>query len=247
MRHFPKDILKHARPETKPELPRKIRLMAKFFGKQNALEYIWNYYERESEKRVPFYLPYIYMKEIFDYLRRCAQIPKKQISMVLIDDEDGRIDYFLYHFLEELNYLTIVTPRGDYFAGLQERAFQELGLIIDVVLPWEEKNLRGNLVWDFSEQLQKEDCYPAGSLCFMPHKKPWKIQELLRSCEKMTAVSLKKVNVDEQELSPTLAEALLVPAHFPFRESRCEELALWCKTRKWALKLKVEEPKNLDI
>ena len=84
MRHFQKDILKHARPETKPELPRKIRLRAKFFGKQNALEYIWNYYERESEKRVPFYLPYIYMKEIFDSLRRYAQIPKKQIGMVLI-------------------------------------------------------------------------------------------------------------------------------------------------------------------
>lgn len=239
MKHFQNDILKYARPETKPEIPRKIRLRAKFFGKQKALEYIWNYYERESVRRIPFYLPYIYMKEIFDYLRRYGEIPRKQISVVLIDDEDARIDYFLYEFLEDLNYLTIVTSRKEYFVSLQERAFQELGLLIDLVQPWEEKNLRGNLVWDFSDLLQRADCYPEGSICFMPHKKEWKIRELLQCCDKMTAVSIDTVEVNGERITPSMAEALLVPANFPFRKSRCEELAVWCKMRKWAIKLKV--------
>lgn len=64
------DIVKLARPETLPEIPRKIRWKARFFGKQILLQYLKDYYERESMERVPFYLPYIYIKENFDYLRR---------------------------------------------------------------------------------------------------------------------------------------------------------------------------------
>ena len=90
-----KELLKLARPETRPKLARKIRFMARIFGSQKVLEYIWDYYERESESRIPFYLPYIYLKECMAYLRRYAKIPKKQICMVLIDDGDYKIDYFL--------------------------------------------------------------------------------------------------------------------------------------------------------
>lgn len=226
-----------ARPETKPEIPRRVRWKANFFGKHYLSEYLWNYYRKESESRIPFYLPYIYMKENFGYLRRYGKIPRKQINMVLIDGDDGRIDYFLYEFLEELNYLTIITDRKKYFEGLQERAFQELGLLIDLVLPWEEKNLRGNLVWDFSDKLQKSDCYPAGSICFMPHKKEWKIRELLGSCPEIIVVSVTKVIIGENCVLPSMAESLLVPAKFPFRKSRCDALRQWCRAQKWQMKM----------
>lgn len=233
-----------ARPETRPDIPRKIRWKAKLFGSQCLSEYLWNYYEKESEARVPFYLPYIYIKENFYYLRRYAQIPKKQVSMVLIDGNDSRTDYFLYEFLEELNYLTIVTDRQKYFESLQERAFQELGLLIDLALPWEQKNIRGNLVWDFTEQLQKADCYPENSICFMPHKKEWKIKELLRECKLTAAVSLKEVEIGEVCISTSLAECLLVPANFPFRKSRCEDLKDWCRSQKWTVKMGVQKPEK---
>lgn len=227
------------REETLPEIPGKVRWKAKFFGKGQLLEYIRNYYEEESVRRVPFYLPYIYMKEIFRYLCRYAKIPKKQVSMVLIDDADARTDYFLYEFLEELNYLTIVTDRTKYYEGLQERAFQELGLLIDLVQPWEEKHLRGNLVWDFSDKLQKVDCYPEDCICFLPHKKEWKIKELLKECPTMTAVSLKEIEIGSLSLQPSMAECLLVPGGFPFRKSRCEELKSWCHRKRWLVKMSV--------
>lgn len=229
-----------ARPETKPEIPGKVRWRARFFGKRHLSEYLRNYYQKESECRIPFYLPYIYMKENFEFLRRYGKIPRKQINMVLIDGNDGRTDYFLYEFLEELNYLTIVTDRQKYFEGLQERAFQELGLLIDLVLPWEEKNLRGNLVWDFSDKLQKPDCYPAGSICFMPHKKEWKIKELLGSCPGITVVSLTKVVIGQNSILPSMAETLLVPAKFPFRKSRCDDLRRWCQAQKWQMKMSAQ-------
>lgn len=233
-----------ARPETRPDIPRKVRWRARLFGSQCLSEYLWNYYERESEARIPFYLPYIYMKENFYYLRRYAQIPKKQVSMVLIDGDDSRTDYFLYEFLEELNYLTIVTERQKYFESLQERAFQELGLLIDLALPWEQKNIRGNLVWDFTDQLQKLDCYPENSICFMPHKKEWKIKELLRDGLITAAVSLKEVEIGETCISTPLAESLLVPANFPFRKSRCEDLRDWCRNQKWTVKMAVQKPEK---
>ena len=231
-------IIELARTETLPEVPVKIRWKAKFFGKHIIKTYYQEYYERESGKRMPFYLPYLFMQEHFDYLRRYGRIPRHQISMVLIDGMDERIDYFLYEFLEKLNYLTIVTERKEYFEGLQERAFQELGLLIDLVRPWEEKNLRGNMVWDFTDRLQRADCYPEGSLCFMPHKKEWKIKELLSECKNMTVVSIKNVEIKETCILPALAETMLVPKNFPFRKSRLEELRRWCKEEKWKVKLK---------
>ena len=151
------ELLEIARPETRPKLTWKVRWKAKLFGKQKILEYLWNYYERESEHRLPFYIPYIYMKDCFEYLRRYAKIQKSKICMIIIDDGDYRTEYFLNEFLETLNYLTIITNRREYFERLQETAFQEMGLLIDLVLPWEEKKLQGNLVWDFTESIQKAD------------------------------------------------------------------------------------------
>lgn len=237
MEHFTAEFLNEARAETKPEIPGKLLWKAKFFGKHKIIEYLTNYYEREAGNRVPFYLPYVYMKENFDYLRRYAGVPKHQISMVLIDGNDERIDYFLTEFVGELNFLTIVTDRKEYFESLQERAFQELGLLIELVYPWEEKTLQGNMVWDFTKNLQSTDCYPKGSICFMPHKKQWKILELLRTCDEITTVFVKCVEISEICILPSVAETLLVPPHFPFRKSRCEELKKWCKMRKWNIKL----------
>ena len=235
------------RAETLPELPVRVRWRARLFGKGKLWEYIKNYYEEESAHRVPFYLPYIYMKEIFRYLCRYACIPKKSVSMVLIDGGDLRTDYFLYEFLEELNYLTIITDRPEYFESLQERSFQELGLLIDLVRPWEKKHISGNLVWDFSENLQLSDCYPKDCICFTGHKKEWKVQELLRECPTITALTIDEIWVRGFSVYPSMAEGFLVPADFPFRKSRCEDLKKWCRQKEWRVKLKARTLKNLDI
>ncbi len=235
-----KKLLQNARPETRPKIPRKIRWNERLFGKQKRYEYLWNYYKRESEGRVPFYVPYIYMEECFRYLRKYGQLSKGQIGMVLIDDGDYRIDYFLNCFLEDFNYLTIVTQRQEYFENLQERAFQELGLLVELVYPWEEKILSGNLVWDFTEHMQKADCYPKESICFVPHKKGWKIKDLLEEGKDLTAVSVEGIGTGSGIVSAAFAESLLVPVGVSFRKTRCEELRMWCKMRKWTVKLRAQ-------
>ena len=239
-----KKLPKLVRPETIPEIPVKVRWKSKLFGKKRIWEYIASYYKEESEGRIPLYLPYIYLKECYRYLCQTAGIRGKQVRMVLIDGGDGRTDYLLYEFLEFFQYLTIITERPAYFEGLQERAFQELGLLIELVLPWEEQNLEGNIVWDFTENLQKKNCYPKGAVCFVPHKKEWKITDLLKECTEITTISIGGVEVENRLFSPSLAESFLVPAHFPFRQSRCDELKQWCRQKRWSLKMNVRNPQK---
>lgn len=247
MNELTKRLPELIRQETLPEIPGRIRWRARLFGKGKLWEYIKNYYEEESVRRVPFYLPYIYMKEIFRYLCRYGKIPQKAVSMVLIDGGDSRTDYFLYEFLEELNYLTIITDRPEYFESLQERAFQELGLLIDLVKPWEKKHISGNLLWDFSGNLQMADCYPENCICFVGHKKDWKVKELLRECETITAVTVEKIMVRGFSIHPSMAECFLATKDFPFRKSCCGELEKWCRQKEWRVKMKVRTLKNLDI
>lgn len=237
MEEWLKRLPELARKETLPEIPRGLRWRLRIFGKDHTIEYIAAYYQEESADRVPFYLPYIYMKEIFRYLCQCGGLRKKQVDLVLIDGGDSRIDYFLYEFLEELNYLTIITERKAYFESLQERAFQELGLLIDLWRPWEEKYLKGNLVWDFSEQLQQKDCYPESAVCFAPHKKRWKQRELLKDSKNIQMVFLKNIEAGNLILAPALAESLLIPPGFPFRETRCQDLRKWCSYRHWSIRM----------
>ena len=238
------EIVKHARVETIPEIPKKIRWRARIFGKSQIEQFYERYYQRESERRIPFYLPYLQMRTHFDYLRRYGKIPKNQICMVLIDGGDERTDYFLYEFLEELNFLTIVTERKEYFTCLQERVFEQLGLLLELVRPWEAKNLQGNLVWDFTSVLQPAECYPKNSICFMPHKKEWKIKEQLLSGQEIVAVFIKDVEVNGVKIHPSMAEAMLIPGRFPFRKSRCEELARWSGRERWSVKLRARTLEN---
>lgn len=247
MEYIEKEVLKYARPETKPIIPRKIRWKAKAFGNVHCMNYLWDYYKRESEDRVPFYLPSVFLKECMEYLCRYGKIPRREMDVILIDGGDFRIDEFLKEYLEDFHYVTIVTDRKEYFTGLQERAFSESGILIDLVHSWEEKRLQGNLVWDFSEKLQRQDCYPEGSICFLPCKKEWKQKEVLRAGHNLTVVSIKEVEAKGIKMLPSLAESLIVPKGISFRPSRCKKLREWCKIQKWTLRLKAQTLKNLDI
>ena len=95
-------------------------------------------------------------------------------------------------------------------------------------------------MWDFTDTIQKNDCYPKGSICFLPHKKEWKVKDLLESVPNITTVSLKCIEAAGACITPTLAESLLIPWGMRFRKSRCEEVKRWCKMKNLKLKLKAE-------
>ncbi len=223
-----KRLLALAQKDTLPEIPWKIRWKSRFFGNETVVNYLWDYYTGEAEGRIPFYLPYIYRREGYDYLRRSAGLAKKEVTLILIDNGDARTDYLLCEFLEELNYLTIVTERREYFSGFADRAFQELGLLVDLYLPWQAKQLNGNLVWDLTAAVQTPGCYPEGSVCLIPHKTRQQKQELESLCRKCTFLMLQSCRSSGTLIPASLAETLLVPPYLPFRAGRCEMLKEKC-------------------
>ena len=68
------------------------------------------------------------------------------------------------------------------------------------------------------------------------------IFDYLRSvCSKITVVTLAAVETPEGSICPAMAERLLVPAGFPFRETRCRDLKMWCGKKKWMVKMNVQK------
>ena len=78
----------------------------------------------------------------------------------------------------------------------------------------------------------------------LPHKKEWKIKEQLLCSQGITAVFVKEVEVNGMKIPPSMAEAMLIPRRFPFRKSRCEELARWSKQQGWNVKLRARTLEN---
>lgn len=235
MKEYQKEILKMAEKDTLPKLPKKFWKFQRWFSQEYFWEYLWNYYMEESKGRRPFYLPYLYLREEQDFLRRTGQMALEEIHLVIIDSEDERCGYLLQELLWKLNYLTILTNRKKYFEGLKNRAFQEMGLIIELYYPWQEKHVYGNLIWDLTDKLQPKDCYPSGSICFMPHKSQVQKEILGEQCPDTRFFLMPDILWRDQKLTANFAEALSVPCYFPFRESRCEDLKIKSRNCHWKL------------
>lgn len=98
----------------------------------------------------------MYMKEtprIVTYFRREKGISRKDMELVLIDDEDRpayQIAQIAEYLMKDLNIFYLVTEREDVFEELAEEAMEEYGLLL-VFLSGEGGTAPGNLVLDVRE------------------------------------------------------------------------------------------------
>lgn len=98
----------------------------------------------------------MYMKEtprIVTYFRREKGISRKDMELVLIDDEDRpayQIAQIAEYLMKDLNIFYLVTEREDVFEELAEEAMEEYGLLL-VFLSGEGRTAPGNLVLDVRE------------------------------------------------------------------------------------------------
>lgn len=91
--------------------------------------------------------------EVVTYLRREKGIAKKNLELVLVDDEDRpayQIAQIAEYLMEDLNVFYLVTGRADAFEELSEEAMEEYGLLL-VLLPKETETAPGNLLLDVRE------------------------------------------------------------------------------------------------
>lgn len=97
----------------------------------------------------------MYMREtpkIVTYFRREKGIARKDMELVLVDDEDRpayQIAQIAEYLMKDLNIFYLATNREDAFEDLAEEAMEEYGLLL-VFLP-EGRTGAGNLVLDVRE------------------------------------------------------------------------------------------------
>ena len=123
------------------------RLLARFRRKEPAQET-----EKKEEKKSFS----AYMREspkILAYFRRERGISKRELELVLVDNEDRpayQIAQIAEYLMPDLNLFYIATGRPDAFEDLAEEAMEEYGLLL-TLLTDAGGQLPGNLVLDTNE------------------------------------------------------------------------------------------------
>lgn len=119
---------------------------------------LWQSFKREEQtetlqNEVPQKSFFLYITEItkvLTYFRREKGISKKDLELVLIDNEDQpayQVVEIVESLIKDLNFLYLVTRRPNYFEEMIDEALEEYGLLV-VVLAELMEPIPGNLVLD---------------------------------------------------------------------------------------------------
>lgn len=101
-----------------------------------------------------FFLYIVKVPEILTYLRREQGISRKNLELVLVDNEEEpawKIEQVIELVLPDLNLLYLVTGRGKTFEELTERALEEHGLLIVLLEEMPGQEALGNLLLDLND------------------------------------------------------------------------------------------------
>lgn len=121
--------------------------------------------ERNSERaeKERTLIKFLYLRELVEIARDKLRVKEKDMKLVIIDSHDKRIEHVLEQFINNLNYLTIITNREEYFTGFRDMIYDTTGLVVE----FEELPLRnhidGNIIIDLdSESYKNYNFFPYG-------------------------------------------------------------------------------------
>ena len=109
--------------------------------------------EKPAEEK-SFLLYTRYAPQILTWFRREKGIPKKDLQLAVIDDEEQpawKVIRLLEILMTDLNLLYLITKRGEAFEELAEQAYEENGLLILIQEEDEDGNIPGNPVLDLRD------------------------------------------------------------------------------------------------
>lgn len=110
--------------------------------------------ETQPEERKSFYLYIGSVPKILTWFRREKGIPKKDLELALIDDEEQpawQIARIAELVIQDLNLLYLVTDRPEAYEELAEEAMEERGLLVTLCPLSEADHPPGNLALDIRE------------------------------------------------------------------------------------------------
>lgn len=105
------------------------------------------------------FLMFLYLKEVLEIARKRHYISRKRMKVLVIDSEDQKIEYLLDEIGEDLNYLTIVTKRREYFMDYVEKVYQETGLLISLISKPLSSPVDGNVIINLDYEQDKNYRY----------------------------------------------------------------------------------------
>lgn len=150
------------------------------------------------------------MELIFMQLLRERKIPKKEMKLVCMDRPDLDILGLLEKWKTDLNFLTIVTDRPEYYGEFADRMFEETGLLVSFFTRPLSRQLYGNLVLDFGRSGEKEYLfYPKGASVVDLSEDPDRMRFVLAKRKDIHYYNRLYLKQNGREVDAGLAEAAL--------------------------------------
>lgn len=118
----------------------------------------------ERAERERSLIKFLYLRQLVAIAREKLHIEEKDMKLVIIDSHDKRIEHVLEQFVCNLNYLTIITNREEYFDGFRDMIYDTTGLVVEFEeLPIKD-HIEGNIIIDLdSESYKSYNFFPYGS------------------------------------------------------------------------------------
>lgn len=110
--------------------------------------------DQNRSERERTLLKFLYLKELVTIARRKLNITMKDMKLVVIDSGDKRIEHVLELLVNNLNFLTIITDREEYFTEFRDMIYDTTGLVVDVEEIPLKNHIEGNIIIDL-----KQECY----------------------------------------------------------------------------------------
>lgn len=150
------------------------------------------------------------MELIFMQLLRERKIPKKEMKLVCMDRPDLDILGLLEKWETDLNFLTIVTDRPEYYREFADRLFEETGLLVSFFVRPLSQQLYGNLVLDFGRSGEREYLYyPKGASVVDLSEDPERMRPILAKRKDIRYYNRLYLKQGSREVDAGLIEAAL--------------------------------------
>lgn len=122
--------------------------------------------ERDNERaeRERTLIKFLYLKKLVAIAREKLCIEEKDMKLVIIDSGDKRIEHVLELFVNNLNYLTIITNREEYFTDFRDIIYDTTGLVVEFEELPLKNHIEGNIIIDLDMDCYKSyNFFPYGS------------------------------------------------------------------------------------
>lgn len=120
--------------------------------------------DNERAERERTLIKFLYLEQLVDSGRDRLHIEEKDMKLVVIDSMDKRIEHVLEQFINNLNYLTIITNREEYFTGFRDMIYDTTGLVVECEELPLKNHIEGNIIIDLdSESYKNYNFFPYGA------------------------------------------------------------------------------------